>query len=73
MDKDESWIGKRLQQCVKTHASVTDVAVARLEDLLEGKAHERQLTQGELLATAAQLMQDMVKPVAPMPGGENAN
>jgi hypothetical protein len=73
MHKDESWIGERLQQCVKTHASVTDAAVARLKELLEGKAHERQLTQGELLATAAQLMQDMVKPAAPVDGGGNAN
>ncbi|MGO8836879.1 MAG: hypothetical protein ACLQAH_14235 [Limisphaerales bacterium] len=73
MHKEESWIGERLQQCVKTHASVTDAAVARLKELLEGKSHERQLTQGELLATAAQLMQDMVKPVAPVDGGENAN
>jgi hypothetical protein len=73
MHKDESRIGERLQQCVKTHASVTDAAVARLKDLLEGEAHERLLTQGELLATAAQLMQDMVKPVAQTSGGGNAN
>jgi hypothetical protein len=73
MPKDESWIGERLQQCVKTHASVTDAAVARLKGLLEGEAHERPLTQGELLATAAQLVQDMVKPVMPTDGGGNAN
>jgi hypothetical protein len=71
--KDESWIDERLQQCVKTHASLTDSAVARLKGLLEGEAHERPLTQGELLANAAQLMQDMVKSVAPMDGGKNAN
>ena len=73
MAKDETWIGERLQQCVKTHASVTEAAVARLKGLLEGEAHERLLTQGELLATAAQLMQDMVKSVAPTDGGGNAN
>jgi hypothetical protein len=73
MHNDESWIGERLQQCVKTHTSMTDPAVARLKDLLEGEAHERPLTQGELLATGAQLMQDMVKPVAPASGGGNAN
>lgn len=73
MPKDESWIGERLQKCVKTHESVTDAAVARLKGLLEGEAHERPLTQGELLATAAQLMEDMVKPVVPMDGGGNAN
>ena len=73
MHKGESWIGERLEHCVKTHASVTDAAVARLKGLLEGEAHERLLTQGELLATAAQLMQEMVKPVAPANGGGNAN
>ncbi len=73
MLKDESWIGERLQQCAKTHATVTDAAVARLKTILEGEAHERLLTQGELLSTAAQLMRDMVKPVALTDGGGNAN
>lgn len=73
MPKDESWIDERLQQCAKLHTNVTDTAVARLKSLLEGKAHERSLTQGELLSTAAQLMQDMVKLPAPTGGGGNAN
>src|SRR5438132_14024589 len=63
MPKDESWIDGRLQQCAKTHASVTEAAVARLKGLLEGEAHERPLAQGELLATAAQLIEDMMTPV----------
>jgi hypothetical protein len=73
MAENKPWIDERLQQCVKTHASVTDAAVARLKGLLEGEAHERLLTQGELLATATQLMDDMVKPDAPKAGGANAN
>ncbi|HXR05091.1 MAG TPA: hypothetical protein VN836_10335 [Verrucomicrobiae bacterium] len=73
MPKDESWIDERLQRCVKVHASVTDATVARLKNLLEGKAQERSLTQGELSATAAQLMQDMVEPPVPIGGGGNAN
>lgn len=73
MQKDESWIDVRLQQCVKAHVPVTDAAVARLKGLLEGEAHERQLTQGELSATALQLMKDMVKPAALNAGGGNAN
>ena len=73
MPKDKSWIDERLQQCVKTHASLTDSAVTRLKGLLESEAHERPLTQGELLVTAAQLMQDLVNPVMPTDGGENAN
>jgi hypothetical protein len=73
MLKDESWIDERLKQCAKAYPSVTDAAVARLRTLLEGEAHERPLTQGELLATAAQLMGDMVKPVTPIDGGRNAN
>ena len=73
MPKGESWMDERMQQCVKAHPSVTDAAVARLKTLIEGETHERSLTQGELLATAAQLMEDMVKPVAPIDGGGNAN
>jgi hypothetical protein len=73
MPKDELWIDERLQQCTKTHANMTEAAVARLKRLLEGEAHERSLTQGELSSTAAQLMQDMVKLVAPTDGGRNAN
>jgi hypothetical protein len=73
MSKDQLWIDKRLRQCMKGHPSVTNAATGQLKSLLEGKAHERLLTQGELLATAAQLMQDMVKPVASEPGGRDAN
>jgi len=73
MPKDESWMDERLQRCAKAYPLVTDAAVARLKSLLEGEAHERPLTQGELLATATQLMDDMVEPVDPVDGGENAN
>lgn len=73
MPKDESWMDERLQQCAKAHPSITDAAVARLKTLIQGEAQERPLTQGELLATAAQLMEDMMKPVAPIDGGGNAN
>jgi len=73
MHKDEPWISERLEQCVKAHASVTEAVTVRIKGLLEGEAHERLLTQGELLATAAHLMQDMVKPVAAADGGGNAN
>jgi hypothetical protein len=73
MPNDETWIEERLQQAAKTYTFVTDAAVARLKGLLEGEAQERPLTQGELLGTAAQLMQDMVKPVIPPDGGGNAN
>lgn len=73
MPKDESWIVERLQQCAKANSSVTGDVVARLKSLLEGKAQERSLTQTELLSTATQLMQDMVKPSESTVGGGNAN
>jgi hypothetical protein len=73
MSKDETWIGKQLQECKSTHESVTDSTVARLKDLLEGKLGERPLTHSEMTATAAQLMDDMSKPVTPKTEGGNEN
>jgi hypothetical protein len=73
MAKDEPWISKRLQECKEEHASVTDAVVNRLQALLEGDLGERALTQGELSATAGQLMGDLTKPVAPKEGDGNAN
>jgi hypothetical protein len=72
MAKDEPWINERLQACKKAHSTVTDAAIARLKILLEGKLGERQLTQSELLSTAAQLMDDMSTPPAPKTEGGNA-
>jgi hypothetical protein len=73
MTEDKSWVDECMRNCMKSHATVTDVAAARLQNLLKGKGQERLLTPTELSSTAIQLMRDMLSAPKSTDGGGNAN
>lgn len=59
MPTEEPLITDLIDQIYKGHPLVTDVVVARLNDLLNGKLSEGQLTEAELKKVARTLIEAM--------------
>ena len=60
MSADDHWIRTRITEARAAHPLVTEVAFARMAELLNGQLSEQQLSHKDLTSVAKALIADMV-------------